>query len=157
MKLYIIGFSGAGKSTLARSLAAHWSIPQKDTDDIFAQEYSQSIADFVKEQGWEAFRRAETDILLKTQEWPAAAESSDFGSKPPLRYQGIVACGGGIVESRINREFLAGQRLLWLNPPWELLIARIRQNPSAFCAGKSEQELHDDYRCRCSIYRSLFS
>lgn len=157
MKLYIIGFSSAGKSTLARALAASWRIPYRDTDEIFVEQYSQSIADYVLAQGWTAFRKAETDILLKTQEWTPASESSDFNSKDTPQYQGIVACGGGIVESSVNRAFLAQQRLLWLNPPWEILLSRIRQNPSAFCAGKSEQALQADFRRRCVLYRSLFS
>ena len=157
MKLYIIGFSSAGKSTLARSLAASWSIPHWDTDEIFEQEHSQSIADYVQERGWQAFRKAESDILLKTQKWLSASESSFVESKNVLQYQGIVACGGGIVESEINRAFLAEQRLLWLNPPWELLLSRIKQNPSAFCAGKSEEELRVDYRRRCILYRSLLA
>ncbi|MDD4276334.1 MAG: shikimate kinase [Candidatus Cloacimonetes bacterium] len=157
MKLYIIGFSSAGKSTLARSLAASWNIPYWDTDEIFVQEHSQSIADYVLKQGWEAFRKAESDILLKTQRWLSASESSFSETKIDQQYQGIVACGGGIVESEINRAFLASQRLLWLNPPWERLLSRIRQNPSAFCAGKSEQELYKDFRRRCILYRDLLS
>lgn len=155
MKLYIIGFSSAGKSTLARALAASWSIPYRDTDEIFVEEYSQSIAEYVQSQGWPAFRKAESDILLKTQKWMPASESSVFESKSTGQYQGIVACGGGIVESEINRVFLAEKHLLWLHPPWELLWARIRQNPSAFCQGKSEQEVHSEYLRRCILYRSL--
>lgn len=157
MKLYIIGFSGAGKSTLARSLARGWNIPHWDTDEIFVQKHSQSIADYVLEQGWEAFRTAESEILMKTQKCLFASESSFSEGKNALQYQGIVACGGGIVEKGINRTFLASQRLIWLNPPWKLILARIRQNPSAFCAGKSEQELQDDYQRRCIMYRSLIS
>jgi shikimate kinase len=157
MKLYIIGFSSAGKSTLAKSLAAGWNIPGWDTDEIFEQEHSQSIADFVLKQGWEAFRKAESDILLKTQIRFTASESSFSESANTPQYDGIVACGGGIVESEINRAFLASQRLLWLSPPWELLLSRIRQNPSAFCTGKSEQEIYDDYLRRCILYCSLFA
>lgn len=157
MKLYIIGFSSAGKSTLARSLAASWSIPYWDTDEMFIQEYSQSIAEFVRSYGWPAFRKAESDILFKTQKPIPASESSHFEGKTALQYQGIVACGGGIVESEINRAFLAPKRLLWLSPPWELLWSRIRQSTSAFCSGKDEQELYQDYRRRCTLYRSLIS
>jgi shikimate kinase len=157
VKLYIIGFSSAGKSTLAKSLADRWSIPYWDTDEIFIKEYSENIADYVRSHGWPAFRKAESDILLKTQKLIPTSESFHFDSSAAVQYRGIVACGGGIVESETNRAFLAEKRLIWLSPPWELLWSRIRQSPSAFCSGKSEQDLYQDYRRRCTLYRSLIS
>jgi shikimate kinase len=147
MLLYIIGFSGAGKSTLAQSLAQEWSIPALDTDLLFCQKHQTDIAEYVKQQGWQAFRQQETEILLGTRDFAPGFPSSYPG------YRAIVACGGGIVEAPENRDFLLARRVLWLAPPWQTLFERISKQSSAFAAGKSEAELYQAYLRRLPLYR----
>jgi shikimate kinase len=161
MKLYIVGFSGAGKSTLAKALAQSWSIAYVDTDELCAQRCGKSIAEFVLQNGWPAFRELESEVLFETQKKNYPSEFSDYSTviSPGKtdQYQAIVACGGGIVESPRNRDLLKPQRIVWLNPPWSLLWSRIRQTPSAFCKGKNEVELYQDFRERCKLYRQILN
>lgn len=161
MKLYIVGFSGAGKSTLAQALAQSWQIDYLDIDTLCEQECGLSIADYVMRNGWESFRELESRVLHDTQKDKTSpqypADESELYSKGQDRYQSIIACGGGIVESKRNRDFLKKQRLIWLNPPWKTILARIRQNPSHFCAGKSDAELYQSYRHRCTLYKQILN
>lgn len=161
MKLYIIGFSGAGKSTLAQALAQNWQIDYIDIDTLCEQACGLSIADYVRQYGWESFRKLESRILHDTQKRSTsleyAADGSEIHFKVHPRYRGIVACGGGIVEVKRNRDFLKAQGLIWLNPPWKTILSRIKQNPSYFCNGKSDAELYQAYRRRCTLYKEILN
>lgn len=153
MILYIVGFTRAGKSTLARSLAKSLNIGYVDTDEMVEALIGKSIEEYVLNEGWDAFRARETQVLYETREQDFAL-GSFFASATGIK--GVVSCGGGIVERRENRDFLRGTALVWLSPPWELIKSRIRREPSAFTIGKSEAELYEEYLRRTQLYRSLF-
>ncbi|MDD2596089.1 MAG: shikimate kinase [Spirochaetia bacterium] len=158
MNLYIIGFSRAGKSTFAKQLANTWMIPVVDTDVLIEQTSGHSIAEIVQDKGWAEFRRLESQALISTG--TAMSPFSSDGALSPVatRPQGIskvVSCGGGIVESADNRCFLQRHKLLWLNPPWDLIWQRICQQPSAITRGKSEEELKSLYNQRYPLYQEL--
>ena len=147
MLLYIIGFTGAGKSTLAKQLASSWGISAYDTDEMFCQKYRTSISAYVTKYGWPAFRERESKILLGTRDLKPGFPALGTG------FEGIVACGGGIVELTQNRDFLRTRQILWLAPPWENLMQQIRMHGSAFAQGKSEAELYQEYARRLPLYR----
>lgn len=144
MHLYLIGFSRAGKSTLARQLANSWNVPAFDTDEMIERQCGQSVADIVAAKGWDAFRELESRILL---------ELGTLAS--PSAFPVAVACGGGIVELEQNRAFLKQQKLIWLNPSWELIYTRLLRHPSAISLDKSESELKELYRHRSQLYREI--
>ncbi|HCM15860.1 MAG: shikimate kinase [Candidatus Cloacimonadales bacterium] len=146
MLLYIIGFSGAGKSTLVRQLSVSWHIPAWDTDQLFTEETGLSIAEYIKEYGWTSFREKESEILTGTP-------MLDTGSPSICGYSGLIACGGGVVESVANRDFLRTRPVLWLAPIWNSLIASIHRSPSDFCKDKSDEDLWAEYRRRLPLYR----
>ncbi|HQQ67498.1 MAG TPA: shikimate kinase, partial [Candidatus Cloacimonadota bacterium] len=152
MNLYIIGFSRAGKSTFAKQLAGKWKVPFTDTDTRIEQTRGHSIAEIVQDKGWDEFRRLESQVLLSTGTAMSPFSPSDNALHPSAtRPQGlsmIVSCGGGIVESAENRTYLRQHKLLWLNPPWDLIWQRICQQPSVITAGKSEDELKALYEKR---------
>lgn len=152
MLLYIIGFSRAGKSRLAQNLASSWQISAYDTDLVFCQEERTSIAEYVKENGWNAFRKRESEILMGSPSLELDSPSSNSTT-----CSGVVACGGGIVELAQNRDFLRSQRVLWLAPPLELLLSRIKLAPSAYFQGKSEAEIITEYHRRLPLYRDCLA
>lgn len=149
MKLYIVGFSRAGKSTLGKSLAQYLKLPFIDTDLLIEAHTKQSIAEYVAISGWDAFRTLERQILQELGE-----------ASPPLpgsKLSQIVVCGGGIVELAENRAFLKKQRVIWLNPPWELILSRLQKEPSALCRHHSNDELYDLYQKRYPLYLEVIS
>ncbi len=152
MLLYIIGFTRAGKSTFARKLAQGWRIPYWDTDEIFVNQEEQSIAEYTNKYGWNAFRERESEILV-------GIRSHSFGSRllSQQGFRGVLACGGGIVESSQNRDLLKQERVLWLSPSWETLYRRIRETPSAITQGMSEPELWQLYQRRLPLYRECIN
>lgn len=136
---------------MAQYLASSWQIPAYDTDLIFCEEASTSIAEYVKEHGWNAFRKRENEILMGSPSLEPDSPSSYSTCS------GVVACGGGIVELALNREFLRSQRVLWLAPPLELLLYRISLAPSAYFQGKSEAEIITEYHRRLPLYRDCLA
>ena len=90
MNIFFIGPRGSGKSTLASKISAELNNTCKDTDELVTQRAGKSVAEIVAEQGWDAFRSMEHQVL---QEVCAQNNCS-------------VATGGGIVLLPENRELL---------------------------------------------------
>lgn len=89
MKLYLIGFRGVGKSTIGFKLAEKWSMSFLDLDQRF-KEQNGPIESYVDENGIEAFRRKEFELLLDT------AKMKNH----------VIATGGGFVDWQPSRDFL---------------------------------------------------
>ena len=111
--VYLIGARASGKTSLGRELARTLGRPFADTDHLFVQLRGVSIADYVAEQGWEAFRDAETEALRAAADPPGA----------------VAACGGGIVLRPANRDILATGLVLYLHAPAEVLARRLGADP----------------------------
>lgn len=92
--IVVIGMRAAGKSTLSKWMAHYLGFKLLDLDDEFQKpEFGgKDIRDFIKENGWEAFRKIETQIAQ------IALEKYGTGH--------IISTGGGIVEDSGNRELL---------------------------------------------------
>lgn len=112
--VYLVGPRASGKTSLGLALARRLGRGFADTDALFLQKWGQSIADFVAERGWEAFRDEETRILEAVDRTPGR----------------VVACGGGIVLRPGNRELLARGRVLYLRGDAALLAGRLAQDPA---------------------------
>lgn len=80
--LFLIGMPLSGKSYWAKQLSGKYGIPYVDTDVLIEQQLGKKIRNIFQDEGEEAFRRYEHEILLGIIE--------DFKDKPT-----IVACGGG--------------------------------------------------------------
>lgn len=85
INLALIGMPGSGKTTLGKILADNMNRKFIDLDLEFEKEYGK-IEDFFKNNGEEAFRKKESEIL------------EEFSKKTGL----IISCGGGIVEKEEN-------------------------------------------------------
>jgi len=86
----LIGYRGAGKSTLAKKISKKLPLQLVSTDQELVRQFGKSIADFVKENGWEAFRKEEKKVV------------EDFSKKHDL----LVDTGGGVVEDPDNVRLL---------------------------------------------------
>ena len=80
---------GSGKSTVGKILAKKMAIPFIDLDHYIEVKNNKSITNIFKENGEAHFRELESDALSQIEESTV-----------------LVACGGGIVQNKINREKL---------------------------------------------------
>lgn len=88
--IYLIGARASGKSTVGRLLAQRLKWPLVETDALAEEILGQTIAKTVSKQGWDAFRRAESEALLQAA-----------GMEPA-----IISTGGGIVLREENRKLM---------------------------------------------------
>lgn len=79
--MFFVGFMGAGKSTVAQMLGQQLGLPVVDMDEEIQNSAGKTIAQIFCEEGEEAFRRAESALLVRLAQ-----------GSPQL-----IACGGGVV------------------------------------------------------------
>lgn len=84
--IFFVGFLGAGKSTLARNLGRLYRRAYVDTDRMAERLLCKTVRECFEQDGEEAFRDAETEVLERLR-----AQKSL-----------LVSCGGGIVERSRN-------------------------------------------------------
>lgn len=113
--VFLIGARASGKTTLGRELARELNEGFTDTDAIVVERIGMAVEKYVEQNGWAAFRRAESQALR------------DAADQPPH----IVACGGGIVLSRTNRDILQQGVVVYLRVPEEELIRRLENDPKS--------------------------
>ncbi len=89
MNIYLIGMMGSGKSTVGKILSKKMDIPFLDLDHYIEVKNNKSITDIFKENGEPHFRELETEALFHI-------EKSNV----------LVACGGGIILDKENRQKL---------------------------------------------------
>jgi shikimate kinase len=114
-KIYLVGFMAAGKSTVARALAERLRWRAEDVDELIEARERRPIADIFAKSGEPYFRATERDILKLLL---------------PLRHV-VVATGGGTFMDPENRTAINLDGIsVWLDVPFEELIARIPSDGS---------------------------
>ena len=88
--IMLIGMPGCGKSTVGRLLAEKMGKQFLDADDVLEQTYGRKITDILPNDGEEAFRDMETQVL------------AHLGKQSGL----VVATGGGCVTRQRNYRYL---------------------------------------------------
>ena len=88
--IFFVGFLGAGKSTLARNLGRLYHRTYVDTDRMAERLLCKTVTECFEQDGEEAFRDAETEVLRRLRD----------------RKSLLVSCGGGIVERAQNTALL---------------------------------------------------
>ncbi len=107
----LIGMPGSGKTTLGKALAKKWSADFVDLDDLFEQTHQTTIADFVEQHGWPAFRKSESKLLKKV--------------RPNSRT--IISTGGGIIHDPKNRKVLRKLgTIIYLQQPVTALMEHLK-------------------------------
>ena len=108
-RIFLIGPRGSGKTSLGSVLARELGFSFADTDDLIRAEAGLDVAGIVAAEGWEGFRRRESEALR------AAA-----------RLQSVTATGGGMVVDPANRVFMRASGLVvYLRVPLEELHRRL--------------------------------
>ena len=98
--LVLVGPPGSGKTVVGRSLARRLGVGFADVDAMIVERIGKSIAEMFTEDGEDAFRALEREVVAQ-----ALADTS-----------GVLALGGGSVLAASTRERLRGHRvvLLWV-------------------------------------------
>ncbi len=106
----LVGMMGVGKSTTAEQFARLAGMRRRELDEEIEQRIGCSIAEMVTEQGEEAFREAEYEVLEEALGDAAA----------------VISCGGGVPTRRENRRLLKeAARVVWLWALPKTLSARM--------------------------------
>jgi shikimate kinase len=110
MNIYLIGYRGTGKTSVGKSLAVMLKWPFIDTDSKLTDRVGMSISEFVHQNGWNAFRKTERNVMQRVCTLD----------------RHVVATGGGVVLEPLNvsRMQLSGS-LIWLKALPETIRARL--------------------------------
>lgn len=111
--VYLVGMMGAGKTTVGRKLAKALGWQFVDLDQSIEEATGVSVATIFEIEGEGGFRQREVQALAQL------AMSSRL----------VVATGGGVVLSPLNRARLAASRsVVYLHAAPELLYARTKHD-----------------------------
>ena len=97
--LVLVGPPGAGKSTVGKVLARRLGVSFTDVDALIVQRAGKSIADMFLDDGEDAFRALEREVVVD------ALGGTD----------GVLALGGGSVLAPETRVLLRGHRVVHLS------------------------------------------
>jgi len=110
----LIGFRTTGKSVTGRILAHELGLTFVDMDEQLTESFGESIEAWVRKHGWRAFREAESKLLEKLSR----------------KTHTVVATGGGIILSPVNREVLRRCFfVVWLEASPETIQLRMTHDP----------------------------
>lgn len=117
--IFLIGMRGAGKTTSGRWAGPVLGWPYIDLDEQLEKDMGMTIPQLIRSQSWDAFRKAETEVLVKAMK------------EKPEGY--IFGCGGGVVEVPENRQALIdyknkGGIVLLVHRPVEKIMEFLRQD-----------------------------
>ncbi|QCJ69166.1 shikimate kinase AroL [Providencia heimbachae] len=140
---YIIGPRGSGKTTIGKQLAEYKGYQFVDTDKLILERAGKSIAEIVKQHGWDYFRQLESDVLQSIKQDNV-----------------IVSTGGGIILAEENQRIMRDNgTVVYLNANPNVLVQRLAAEPQAdqrpSLTGKSLlAEIEEVMQQREPIYRA---
>ena len=139
--IILIGFMGCGKSTVGKKLADALSYEFRDTDAMIEEIYQKTISRMFEEDGEEAFRIAETELLR-------SLESSANGM--------VLATGGGMPMRGENVAYLHKiGTVIFLEAGIETILERLQNDTGRpLAAGEDrEKRLRPLYEKRLPVYQ----
>lgn len=131
MNIVMLGFRGTGKSVISKILSEKLRMKLYKIDKMISESAGKSIPEMVEQEGWESFRKLESEIVAEVSE---KAKNS------------IIDCGGGVVLNDANIANLKQDGVcIVLTANLETIMKRIRhdQNRPPLESGlsfKEEQE-----------------
>jgi shikimate kinase len=134
-----MGFMGSGKTTVAYQLARKLNCRAIDLDDLITQRESRSPKEIIEQEGEEAFRTIETEILREVLQDASVR---------------VLAVGGGAWTIAENRRIIAEQRAftVWLDAPFELCWQRIEAGREPRPLAPSREVAQKLYTARLPVY-----
>lgn len=113
MNIILMGYRCTGKTSAGRRLAERMGLPFYDTDALVERKTRRAIPQIVADQGWQAFREAESEVIRELS-------GADHG---------VIALGGGAVLDARNVESLKRDGLfVWLFAAPETIAARMEKD-----------------------------
>lgn len=108
--ILLVGMPGSGKTTAAKRMSQERGVPFYEVDALLEVKWGRSIAEFVKDHGWEKFREEEFELVKSLLEKPV----------------GIIDAGAGFFTSEEKVEFsLLHFEVLYLEVSLEELFNRL--------------------------------
>lgn len=112
----LIGLRGCGKSVVGRLLASARRCDHVDTDQLIVERAGLTISEIFAQQGEEAFRAIEHDVVAQI----------------PCDSHIVVSLGGGAILDQRNIQHLQPfSTIVWLKTPTEVLAKRIDSDPES--------------------------
>ena len=138
--IVLMGFMGTGKTTVGKRLAKALSCEFIDTDERIEKEQGRKISDIFAEDGEQAFRDMETDLLKRLQD-----------SKDAF----VLSIGGGMPVREENRALLRKiGTFVYLKTSKEEIIRRVSgdTNRPLLQGGALEEKVTSLMNAREQIY-----
>lgn len=140
--LILIGFMGCGKSTVGKKLASAFDYEFLDTDEMIEEQQGKTISDIFAEEGEEAFRKMETELILQLKR--------EAKKK-------VIATGGGMPMREENRKLLREVgTVVFLEAKLETILERLKNDTARpLAAGEDkERRLRPLYEKRYPLYQT---
>jgi len=140
LQLSLVGMPGCGKSTVGRHLARQLGLRFVDSDTQIERRIGQPIRDFFGEQGEDAFRDIEQDVIDELTQQTGC----------------VLATGGGAVLRPSSRDALHSRtHVFYLRSTAEELFRRLRHDTHRplLQVADPQTRLRELYRERDPLYR----
>lgn len=138
--IILVGFMGCGKSTVGKKLAGAFGYEFLDTDELIEAQQGKKISDIFAEQGEDAFRQMETDLIKQLKK--------EAKKK-------VIATGGGMPMREENRKLLREVgTVVFLEANIETILERLQNDTTRpLAAGEDrEKRLRPLYEKRHPLY-----
>lgn len=107
-----IGMPGSGKTTVGKQVAKALGVPFADTDWLIEEKAGKSVGDIFSQDGEDAFRTIEADVIAEALE----------------DYDGVLSLGGGAVVTERTRELLKKYPVFLIDVTDDFLVRRITRS-----------------------------
>ncbi|HMA62722.1 MAG TPA: shikimate kinase [bacterium] len=138
--IILIGYRGTGKSAVGQYISNKFNKTLISTDELIVDEVG-PIPEFIDKNNWNKFREVEHRIISNIE----------------LK-NGIIDCGGGVIETPENHEPLKklGQ-IFWLTATADTIIERIKSstNRPALSGNDFLSEIPEILKRRTPLYKKF--
>lgn len=141
--IVLVGMMGVGKSSVGRVLARRLDRELLDSDEMIEAHTGRSVRDIWIEDGEEAFRVLEAEVLAQA-----------IGREQPS----IIAAAGGVVLSETNRTVLKRDdaHVVWLVADVDVLLDRVKNGMHRpLLDDDPEGTLHTMHEERSDLYQDV--
>jgi len=142
-RIVLIGFRGCGKSTIAKQLAEMLEWNYVSTDRLIEEKKGMSISRIVEENGWNYFRKLESEVINELQ----ASKRS------------VIDTGGGVAieHGREIDKLLDSSIVIWIDASLADIVQRLRNdaNRPLLNQGNFIEDIEFNYKKRQPHYQNL--